>query len=114
MGLKSFYCDLDKLQPSQLYINEDKLLNIQRTLNTAGESVLEPIPIKQLDADIIFTDGHTRALILHKLGYQRVLVEWEDEDLSWVEYQECVKWCKDEGIHTIGDLEGRIISNEDY
>jgi len=33
---------------------------------------------------------------------------------SWTAYEECVKWCLEEGIFTPYDLVGRIIIYEDY
>jgi hypothetical protein len=63
---------------------------------------------------IIFVDGHTRALAAFLLGLSEIPVYWEDEELDWEEYKICVEWCKEEGIHTISELRNRIVSPEDY
>jgi hypothetical protein len=41
---------------------------------------------------------------------------WKDEEgeLDWDEYEVCVRWCKEEGIHAISDLKNRVISPKDY
>lgn len=73
-----------------------------------------PIPVKRLGDQVVFVDGHTRAFAAFLLGFSEVPVYWEDEELGWDEYEVCVRWCKEEGIHTITDLKNRVVSREDY
>jgi len=75
-----------------------------------------PLPVKLLNDEIIFTDGHTRAFILWKNGVHKIEVYWEaeDEDLDWELYEVCVNWCKDADIRSIGDLSGKIIDSMSY
>jgi hypothetical protein len=79
-----------------------------------GHSSLEPIPIKELDSEIIATNGHTRTLALHMKGAKEVDVEWEDLEWDWEAYRIYVAWCKEEGIRTIADLADRIIDSAEY
>ncbi|MHA2032864.1 MAG: hypothetical protein ACW99Q_26140 [Candidatus Kariarchaeaceae archaeon] len=109
-----FEMELRKIHPSQLYINHDKLVVTERFIFDHGIENLEPIPIKKLDDRLIMTDGHTKALALYKCGYDTVRVWWEDEQLDWDEYRECLKWCDEENIHTIANLSDRVISNKEY
>jgi hypothetical protein len=109
-----FKIDILKLQPSQLYINEEKLYEIKRTINEEGIDSLEPVPVKKLDGKLMLTDGHTRALALLQIGINEILAEWETEELGWDEYRDCVRWCDDEGIVTVADLEKRIIDDVKY
>lgn len=39
-----------------------------------------PLPVKLLNDEIIFTDGHTRAFVLWKNGVKKIEVYWESED----------------------------------
>jgi len=105
---------LDSIQPSQLYISSKKLDSIMKSLERSKPVSVEPIPIKKLGNQVIFVDGHTRALAALLLGLSEVPVYWEDEELDWEEYEICVEWCKKEGIHTISDLKNRIVSHKDY
>lgn len=105
---------LDRIQPSQLYISSEKLSQVMKAFNPIKPELLEPIPVKKLGRQIVFVDGHTRALAAFLHGFSEVMVYWEDEELDWDEYKICVKWCKDEGIHTIADLKNRIIPQENY
>ena len=75
--------------------------------------------MKKLEGQIIFVDGHTRALAALLLGISEIPVYyWKDEDqdeeLDWDEYKACIEWCKKEGIHTISDLKNKIVPHKDY
>ncbi|MBB6217052.1 hypothetical protein HNQ80_003157 [Anaerosolibacter carboniphilus] len=65
-----FFIDLKKIQPSQLFINSDKLHNILEWFNPSDWSAVEGIPVKQLN---IFTDGHTRAYAAHLKGISYII-----------------------------------------
>ena len=105
--------ELDKIQPSQLYISSKKLRSVMKNF-PSKPSLMEPIPIKKLGDKIVFVDGHTRAFaaLLHR--FPKVPVIWEDEELDWEEYEICVKWCLDDEIYTIADLKNRVISHQEY
>ena len=109
-----FKMDLAKIQPSQLYISEDKLASVKEKIVGNNLDELEPIPIKKLGDDIIYTDGHTRAFLAFQMGHSEITVEWEDEDLDWEMYKICVQWCKDEEIFSIADLEKRVVPQKKY
>ena len=58
----------DQPQPSQLFISEETLARVLEGFDIKNTGKLEPIPIKKLGDEIIFTDGHTRALAAHRHG----------------------------------------------
>ena len=68
------------LQPSQLYINEQKLVVLNAKFPPETESAIPPIPVKQINGEIIYTDGHTRAFLLWSRGFQRIIVYWDAND----------------------------------
>ena len=105
---------LDKIQPTQLFVSSDKLSEVLKTVNPKNPKSIEPIPIKKLDNEIIFVDGHTRAFAAFLLGFTKVPVYWESEELDWDAYKICVKWCKKTKIRTTADLKNRVISQKDY
>lgn len=111
---KTFQMKLNSIQPSQLYVSSKKLDNIMKSLERSKTVSVEPIPIKKLGNQVVFVDGHTRALAAFLLGLSEVPVYWEDEELDWEEYEICVEWCKKEGIHVISDLKNRIVPHKDY
>ena len=111
---KIFLLELDKIQPSQLYLSKNKLKSSINKLKSKDLNSFKPIPIKILNHIYVATDGHHRAFILWQRGEKKVPVEWEDEELDWVLYGICVKWCEEEGIFNISDLKNRIIDDEEY
>ncbi|MHA1441712.1 MAG: hypothetical protein ACTSPK_07625 [Candidatus Heimdallarchaeota archaeon] len=110
----SFEMKLIEIQPSQLYISRKKLVKINKYFDPKNKETLGVIPIKKLGKDIVFSDGHTRAVAAFLAGYQEIIVEWEDEDLDWEMYEVCVQWCKDDKIFSAKELAKRIISHKDY
>lgn len=112
--INTFLMKIDAIQPTQLYISSGKLNKVMRNLRRTKSIHVRPIPIKELDNQIIFVDGHTRAFAAFLLGLSEIPVYWEDEELDWDEYRICVGWCKKEGINTISDLKNRIVPNKDY
>lgn len=105
----TFKLSLEQIQPSQLYICDDKLESVKDNWEST-----EPIPIKKLNGEIIFTDGHTRAFYAYQKGLTEIEVYWDEDELDWEAYQICVDWCRDAGIFTIADLENRIVNQQDY
>ena len=113
MMTEIFLMELNKIQPSQLYISSRKLNSVMKNF-ASKPSLMEPIPVKKLGDRIVFVDGHTRAFaaLLHR--FPKVQVLWEDEELDWEAYEICVNWCRVAGIHTIADLKKRVISHQQY
>lgn len=111
---ETFTLELTKIQPSQLYINSEKLTAVLERIDQADPKLEEPLPITKLSGKIIFTDGHTRAFALYKLGVKKIPVFWDEDDLDWESYKICIKWCEQEGIYTIADLEDRVVTNKEY
>lgn len=107
---ETFTMKLDAIQPSQLYINAAKLATVRMHLDPFRPSSYRAVPVKQLGEEVIYTDGHTRAFTVYVKGGNHVKAYWEHETLNWRMYRVCVAWCKEVGITTIGDLEGRVIS----
>jgi hypothetical protein len=106
--------NLKSIQPSQLYISESKLESVRSWFSPSQIKSYEPLPIKELDGVVFFTDGHTRALAAYISGIKVTKVYWDEDELDWDVYRECIKWCIDEGITSIEDLSDRIITHDEY
>lgn len=111
---KIFIMAITRIQPSQLYVNSAKLALILKKIDPRRLCSIAPVPIKKLNNQIIFTDGHTRALAAFLRGFKKINVFWDKDDLDWELYEQCVEWCQKEGIKTIADLRDRIISPGKY
>ena len=112
--VKTFMMKVNDIQPTQLYVSSSKLEVVMNRMRQAGLTCVKPIPVKMLDDEIVFVDGHTGAFAAFLLGFAEIPVCWEDEELDWEEYRICVEWCKQDGIRTISDLKDRVLSHRDY
>ena len=102
------------LQPSQFWISEKKLKDIQAWFNPNDLKNFSPIPVKMLDGEPVMTDGHTRAVAAFLAGQAAVPLIWDRDDMDWGLYRECVKACKERNILSPQDLVGRILPEEEY
>lgn len=106
---KLIWVEARKLQPSQFYINENKLALLEKVFN---KDIFEPIPIKTLGQDMIMTDGHTRATYLIKKGYQYIPVIEETDILDWEAYTINVNDCKKRGVQSALDLLNCVVPHD--
>lgn len=108
-----FFIELHKVQPSQLYINRDKLESVRNWLDADSHNY-DSIAIKEYNGEIIFTDGHTRALVLYEQNATKVKVHWDKDVSKDALHKECTRWCKLEEITHISDLRSRVLSEDKY
>jgi len=113
-GAKFRLRPLSVLQPSQLYINREKLKDLQSRIDFTQPENIPPIPIKLLDGERVMTDGHTRAFAAYLAGLDLVPIFPDEDDLDWHAYRICVAWCQEKGVHQISDLQGRVIGSDAY
>ena len=109
-----FKMKLAAMQPSQLFISAEKLRRVQEEFNPAKPETLRPIPVKYLDGQIVMMDGHTRAFAAHQAGLKEVKAYWDPDELDLEAYEICVRWCRDAGIYSVADLQGRVVGKEEY
>lgn len=105
---------LRELQPSQFYISEKKLRDVERWLDPKYLSAFPPIPVKVLDGVPVMTDGHTRAVAALRAGLDAAPLVWEEDELDWEMYRRCVTACRERRVYSPADLLSRIVSEEDY
>ena len=111
---KNLDYSLKDLQPSQFYISQAKLSNIQAWFHKDDLSNFEPLPVKVLDGIPILTDGHTRAVSAILAGLESVPLVYDEDELDWNLYRYCVEQCNQKGIHSPYDLVDRVISAYEY
>ena len=105
---------LKDLQPSQFWISEKKLGDVERWFEPNDLKTFEPIPVKLLDGVPVMTDGHTRAVAACRAGLDRVPLVWDTDELNWTMYRMCVAACRERGVISPDDLLDRILSEADY
>ncbi len=105
---------LTELQPSQFYISEKKLREINAWFRPEALSGFAPIPLKLLDGRPVMTDGHTRAVAALLAGLDAVPLVWDEDELEWDMYRRCVEECRRRGVSSPADLLERVISEAEY
>lgn len=109
-----FLMKLGEIQPSQLFISSEKLSQVMKSFDHLRPESLEPLPVKKLGNQVIFTDGHTRAFAAFLCGFSEIRVFWDEDELDWEAYEICMECCKEDGIHTIADLKDRVVAPREY
>lgn len=102
------------LQPSQFYLSQEKIEGINSWFRSDIFDDFSPLPVKILNGKVVLTDGHTRAWVAYRNGFEKVPLTWDEDELDWEAYQLCVDECQRQGINSIADLNNRILSPEEY
>lgn len=107
---------LKELQPSQLYLSQDK---VQKVTSWYDSSPMTPIFVRKFANcdDWVITDGHTRAFVASLKGATTIPVQLDEEvysDTVIKLYEQCINWCREESISQISDLATRQLSQDDY
>ena len=112
--MEVFRAQLEDIRPTQLYISKKKYRDCLSIFKKNGFEDYEPIPAKRIGKDFFFTDGHTRALVLWQNGKRDINVYYDTDDMDWIMYLVDLQWCRHEKIHSIEDLQNRVISEPEY
>ena len=98
--------EIDKIQPSQFYIDEDKLNALKSFIKNSKYIVIQVV---KSDEGYICVDGHTRLFIAFLNNFKTVhAIETEfDDDTNYF-----VSQAKKRNIFTIKDL--KLVSHSDY
>lgn len=107
------YMKLDKLQPSQSYICEEKLARVNAWID-AEEHNYDPIPVKKIGEKYVFTDGHTRAFAISQKGKTEVKVRFDEDVLDLDLYEKCIDLCVSNKVLDICNLSSRVVDCESY
>jgi hypothetical protein len=109
-----FSVEIERLQPSQLYISQSRLARLTARVGPGQVHRLHPVPVARLGDRLVLTDGHSRTFAAWRAGQREVLVAWEEDDLDWEAYHVCVEWCVQEGITSIAHLADRVVSGREF
>ncbi|MDR1705006.1 MAG: ParB/RepB/Spo0J family partition protein [Clostridiales bacterium] len=97
---------ITEIQPSQFYINERKLEDCKRWINSPADIM---IPVTVIDGKTVSLDGHTRMRAAIDLGYEYVYIYADDSGDSIGGFVcEAVR----RGIHSVSQME--IVSDAEY
>ena len=92
--------EVDKIQPSQFYIDEDKVNALENFIKNSKDIVIQVV---KSDKEYICIDGHTRLFIAFLKNFKTEF----DDDTNYFVFQ-----AKKRNIFTIKDL--KLVSHSDY
>lgn len=101
------------LHPTQLYLSEKKLQDIQMLYQSAEIINMDPISILEFGDRLLITDGHHRAYQALLLDQDKISVEWDKEGADEL-YHLYAQVCEERKIYSILDLKNRILPQEEY
>ena len=114
------YLPLSALGLSQIYLNSEKIANIEAWFDPADLTNFEPLPVHDFgNGRFTLTDGHSRAFVAWRHGVSEIPVVYDMDEIVIGEtgqrlYREDLIWCKRFGLTHIWDLKGRILSPTEY
>lgn len=101
------------LHPTQLYLSEKKLQDIQMLYQSAETIQVDPISILAFGDCLLITDGHHRAYQTLLADRDTISAEW-DRDGGDELYHLYAQACEERKIYSVFDLEDRILAQDGY
>ena len=101
------------LHPTQLYLSEKKLQDIQRLYQSAETIQVNPISILAFGDYLLITDGHHRAYQALLAGRDTITAEF-DRDGGDELYALYAQACEERKITSVLDLKHRILPQDEY
>jgi hypothetical protein len=111
---KQILMNLDRIQPSQLYINSSDLAQFIKDVKRPYLDFVGEIKVKQINGDFVYADDHIKPFAAYFLGMTEVKINCLEESSGDAELKKRVDWCRKDGIRTIADLRRRVVSSDDY
>ena len=101
------------LHPSQLYLSEKKLQDIQMLYQSVEKPSINPISVLAFGDRLLITDGHHRAYQALLAGRDTISAEW-DRDGGDELYHLYAQACEKRKIYSILDLKNHILPQDEY
>ena len=101
------------LHPTQLYLSEKKLQDIQMLYQSVELINVDPISVLAFGDCLLITDGHHRAYQALLLDQDTISAEW-DKDGGDELYHLYAQVCEERKIYSVLDLKNRILPQDEY
>ena len=105
--------NIKDLHPTQLYLSEKKLQEIQMLYQSAEKSSINPISVLSFKNHLLITDGHHRAYQALLAGQDTISAEWDKDGADEI-YHLYAQACEERKIYSILDLKNRILPQDEY
>ena len=101
------------LHPTQLYLSEKKLQDIQMLYQSVELNNVDPISILAFGNCLLITDGHHRAYQALLAGRDTISAEFDKDGVDEI-YHLYAKACEERKIYSILDLKNHVLSQDEY
>ena len=101
------------LHPSQLYLSEKKLQEIQMLYQSVEKPSINPISVLAFGDRLLITDGHHRTYQALLLGQDTISTEF-DKDGGDQLYHLYAQACEKRKIYSVLDLKNHILPQDEY
>ena len=105
--------NITDLHPTQLYLSEKKLQDIQMLYQSVERQNINPISVLAIGERLLITDGHHRAYQALLLGQDTISAEW-DKDGGDERYHLYAQVCEERKIYSVLDLKNHILPQDEY
>ena len=105
--------NIKDLHPTQLYLSEKKLQDIQMLYHSVERQNINPISVLAFGDRLLITDGHHRAYQALLAGKNTISAEW-DKDGGDEIYHLYAQACEERKIYSVLDLKDRILAQDEY
>ena len=105
--------NITDLHPTQLYLSEKKLQDIQMSCQSVELINVDPISVLAFGDRLLITDGHHRAYQALLTGQNTISAEW-DKDGGNELYHLYAQVCEERKIYSVLDFKNRIIPQDEY
>ena len=101
------------LHPTQLYLSEKKLQDIQMLYQSVEKPSINPISVLAFGDRLLITDGHHRVYQALLTGQNTISAEW-DKDGGNELYRLYAQACEKRKIYSVLDLKNHILPQDEY
>ena len=105
--------NITDLHPTQLYLSEKKLQDIQMICQSAEIINMNPISVLASGDRLLITDGHHRAYQALLVGRDTISAEF-DRDGGDELYHLYAQACEERKIYSVLDLKNHILAQDEY
>ena len=110
---KEMKVKLTDLHPTQLYLSEKKLQDIQMLYHSVERQNINPISVLAFGDGLLITDGHHRAYQALLAGRNTISAEFDRDGCDEL-YHLYAQACEKRKIYSVLDLKNHILPQDEY
>ena len=105
--------NIKDLHPTQLYLSEKKLQDIQMLYHSVERQNINPISVLAFGDGLLITDGHHRAYQALLAGRNTISAEFDRDGCDEL-YHLYAQACEKRKIYSVLDLKNQILPQDEY